>query len=337
MRSWASHRKPGDQAREAQLLEASLCLACWVGQLPLSVVLQLAHERELLGGGADPRATWLRMHDQVPAILSDHRPRWPPQTSQPDPENETASLGGALLRFASALEQKHDSGGTVHDAFGQNPGVANSQEEEYDAIFGDQSSRECSGLARLGGQALTERVVRTRKERPKVVVASRESRVRKDLTVLDGEAWSWRRHADVCLLPGCGNFRGLKRFVAMTAAALDEGKSGNLQRQNALLHHITLFWNRRPKIHPTKRSGDGPSWASRTQRAVSCPLGLPQSRVAYHKERVALDAARKSWEPLHRSASVAAHFEKEIQAEFDRRNAKGGKRTGGKKGAQGEG
>ena len=36
------------------------------------------------------------------------------------------------------------------------------------------------------------------------------------------------------------------------------------------------------------------------------------------------------------SASVAAHFEKEIQAEFDRRNAKGGKRTGGKKGAQGE-
>ena len=131
MRSWASHRKP----REALLLGASLCRACWVGQLPLSVVLQLAHER---------------MHDQVPAILSDHRPRRPPQTSQPDPENETASLGGALLCVASALEQKHDSSGTVHDAFGQNPGVANSQ-EECDAIFGDRSSRESSGPARLGG------------------------------------------------------------------------------------------------------------------------------------------------------------------------------------------
>ena len=69
-------------------------------------------------------------------------------------------------------------------------------------------------------------------------MASRESRVRRDLSVLDGEAWSWRRHADVCLLPRCGDFRSLKRFDAMTAAALDEGRSGNLQRQNALLHHI---------------------------------------------------------------------------------------------------
>ena len=192
---------------------------------------------------------------------------------QPDPENETASLGGAFLCVASALKQKHDSGGTVHDAFGQNPGVANSQ-EEYDAIFGDQSSRESSGPARLEGQALTARVVRPRQEKPEEVGASHESSVRRDLSVLDGKAWSWRRHTDVCLLPRCGDFRSLKRFVARTAAALDEGRSGNLQRQNALLHHIYAVLNRRPKIHPTKRSGDGPSWASRTQRAVSCPLGL---------------------------------------------------------------
>ena len=51
LRSWASHRKPG----EAQLLGASLCRACWVGQLPLSVVLQLAHERERCLG-ADARS-----------------------------------------------------------------------------------------------------------------------------------------------------------------------------------------------------------------------------------------------------------------------------------------
>ena len=42
----------------------------------------------------------------------------------------------------------------------------------------------------------------------------------------------------MCLLPLCGNFRSLRRIIAMTAAALDEGRSGNLQRQSALLHHI---------------------------------------------------------------------------------------------------
>ena len=70
---------------------------------------------------------------------------------------------------------------------------------------------------------MVARAVRTRKERPDVVVAAHESRVRRDLSVLDGEA-SWRRYADVSLLP---------RFIAMIAAALNEGKSGNLQRQNA--------------------------------------------------------------------------------------------------------
>ena len=90
-----------------------------------------ARARALLGSGCTIRS---------PPFLSDHRPRRPLRTSQPDPENEAASLGGALLRIASALEQKHDSGGTVHDAFEPNPGVANSQ-EEYDAIFGDQPSR----------------------------------------------------------------------------------------------------------------------------------------------------------------------------------------------------
>ena len=96
------------------------------------------------------------------------------------------------------------------------------------SFSGASPSREAFGTARLGGQALIARVVRTRKERPEVVIVAHEGRVRRDLSVLDGEAWSWRRHADVCLL----------LFIAMTAAALDEGRSGSLQRQSALLHHI---------------------------------------------------------------------------------------------------
>ena len=71
--SWASHRKP----REAQLLGASLCRACWDSQLPVFSLRTSAS------------AAWERMHDQVPAIPVK---LW---TSRPDPLNETASLGGA--------------------------------------------------------------------------------------------------------------------------------------------------------------------------------------------------------------------------------------------------
>ena len=286
-------------------------------------------------------AAWDRMHDQVPATLSDHRPRRPPQTSQPHPENETASLGGAFLCVASALDQKHDSGGTVHDAFGQNPGVANSQ--ECDAIFGDQSSRESSGPARLGGQALTASVVRTRKGRPEVVVASRESRVRRDLSVLDGEAWSWRRHADVCLLPRCGDFRSLKRFVVVTAAALEEGRSGNLQRQNALLHHMYAVLESASQDPSHETEWGWPILGIQDPEGRLLP-SEPQSRVPWwpatrsaspwmQRARALGDSASTASET---SPSVAAHFEKEIQAEFDRRNAKGDKGKGGTKGAQGE-
>ena len=48
-------------------------------------------------------------------------------------------LGGALLRIATALEQKHVSAGTVQDAFGLN-----------EAFFGDQSVREAPRAGRLG-------------------------------------------------------------------------------------------------------------------------------------------------------------------------------------------
>ena len=63
--------------------------------------------------------------------------------------------------------------------------------------------------------------------------------------------------------------------------------------------------------------------------------------VAYHKERVALDAARKSMGAsgetcAEASASVVAHIKEEVQSELDRRNAKGGKGKDAKKGAQGE-
>ena len=60
---------------------------------PLSGPAACARARVLLGGGADPRATKLRMHDQVSATHVGL------QTAQPDPPNEAATLGSVLLRI----------------------------------------------------------------------------------------------------------------------------------------------------------------------------------------------------------------------------------------------
>ena len=73
----------------------------------------------LLGGGAHPGGTRGQMHCQTSA------PPVKPLTSQHDRLNEATSLSGALLRIANALEQKHGSPVTVHDAFGLNPAIAN--------------------------------------------------------------------------------------------------------------------------------------------------------------------------------------------------------------------
>ena len=101
--------------------------------------------------------------------------------------DDGASLWGALLRIASALEQKQGSVRTVQDVFGSNLAIASSQEN--DAFFGDRSSREAFEAGRLGGQALVARVVRTGKERSQVVIAAHEDRARRVLSLLEG-SWS---------------------------------------------------------------------------------------------------------------------------------------------------
>ena len=175
-------------------------------------------------------------------------------------------------------------------------------------------------------------------------MASRESSVRRDLSVLDGEAWSWRRHADVCLLPRCGNFRSLKRFVAMTAAALDEGRSGNLQRQNATLHHIYAVLEPASQDPSHETEWGWPLLGIQDPEGRLLPLGLrAECRGGPPQGARRLGcSAQEHWETLHRQLPRQARRlpptsreRREIQAEFGRRNAKGGKGTGGKKGAQG--
>ena len=98
----AFHRNLG-----ALLLGVSLCRACWVSRLPLSAVLQPAHGLERrLGAVRTPR---------FPPLLSSHA-----LLSAISPK-EAASLGGALLRVANALEQKHGSLGDSPRRFRAKP------------------------------------------------------------------------------------------------------------------------------------------------------------------------------------------------------------------------
>ena len=75
----------------------------------------------------------------------------------------------------------------------------------------------------MGGRAMLERVMKSRGEYHGVILASDESTIKRDLEVLRGEAWSWRRHA----YDDCGHFQWLKRVICMIVPAdLDEGRDG---------------------------------------------------------------------------------------------------------------
>ena len=222
-----------------------------------------------------------------------------------------------------------------------NPAIASSQ-EEYEAFFGDQSSREAFGAGRLGAQALVARLVRTRKERSEVFIAVHEGRVRRDLSVQEGESWSCRFHADVRLLLMCGNFRSLRSFIVMTAAAPDESRSGNLPRKSALLHHIYAVPESAAQDPAREMQWSWPILGIQDPDGLALAPWAPAEQsaaVAYHNERTALEAARKSMEATsataaETNAAVAANIKKEVQAELDRRKPKGGKGNFAQKGGE---
>ena len=145
----------------------------------------------------------------------------------------------------------------------------------------------------MSGRALLERVRKTREEHLEIILAAHEDAVKRDPGVLPGEAWSWTRHACDEVLPRCGHFRSLKQFTAMVAAALDEGRSGCLQRQQALLCQMYTVCESAAKDlrhddlavlgirDPDLRAQ--PGWAPAESAAV----------IAFHRENAALESAKK--------------------------------------------
>ena len=244
--------------------------------------------RELIGG---PKLPLIAAPPPVKAKTA-----MVPQASEPlssGPPNLTATLD----RFASALE-KGCGKASFEAGYGTDVCAAQS-EEEYAGMISDS----CGSGIKLGGRALLEKVRKTREEYPAIILASHEAVVKKDLGVLPGESWSWTRHAYEEVLGHCGNFKSLKRCICMIAAALDEGRAGSLERQQAMLcqiytvcesaakdpsHDLTWGWPVLGIRDPEGRAQ--PGWAPAESAAV----------IAFHRENAALESAKKLLGPTKR-------------------------------------
>ena len=223
-------------------------------------------------------------------------------------------------------------------------------EEDYQALWGDPGSSTSPGLGRVGGAHALERIRRTRRQRPDVVVVAHEKSARADLGTLAGESWSWAQHCERKVLPHVKTFRTLQRVLAAVAGALDEGRTHGLECQNAYLHHLY-----RCLEHAAKDPGHELGYAFPIL-GIDDP-GAPRPRTgwaslehgalaAYHKEEHLLDQARRSFASGGKGGDQAAGapgtgmeqaIKEAVAAEF-RRRGKGKEGENGKgKDPKGEG
>jgi len=169
-----------------------------------------------------------------------------------------------------------------------------------DSVFASPealSDPHMSGSAvRMSGQAQLAKLLRTRRTYPDAYVAAYEQVVTEKMKVLPGHAWSWHQFYQREIEPSCGHFLTLKRLGALVAGALGEGRSGSLNRQHAYLasalaiiegaakspdHDLAWGW---PLLGvPDPGGAAEPTWPVASTAAVS----------AFHRERVALEEARK--------------------------------------------
>ena len=219
-----------------------------------------------------------------------------PQPSEPlssGPPNLTATLD----RIASALEKGR---GKVSFEAGYGTDVCTAQsEEEYAGMVSDS----CGSGIKLGGRALLEKVRKTREEYPAIILASHEAVVKKDLGVLPGESWSWTRHAYEEVLGHCGHFKSLKRFICMVAAALDEGRAGSLERQQAMLCQIYTVCESAAKDPSHDLAWGWPVLGIRDPEGRAQPGWAPVESaavIAFHRENAALESAKKLLGPTKR-------------------------------------
>ena len=200
-----------------------------------------------------------------------------------------------LSRIATALEGSRSGAGTSSDTAA---GAAGSLGEYMNLLSGASGDHAGSGVvsSRAGGLWALERIKRTRRERPDLVVEAAEAIAKEQLGVLAGESWNWRRHAESELLPACGNFSTLKRMLVLVAACLDEGRVYGLEQQQALLQHAykVLEATARDPSHEMQWSWPllGIADPAGRQRSNWAP-GEAAALVAYHRDEAALEESKR--------------------------------------------
>ena len=167
---------------------------------------------------------------------------------------------------------------------------------DMDAGHSAESMAQPGGSLRCG-QAQLQKVLRTRRFQPEVIVAAHEEMVKQELGVAEGGAWTWRRYGEEQILPHCGNFTTLKRLAVILTRALDEGRQGSLMQQHAFLAQAISVVEGAAK-DPAHDLGWG--WpllgvADPGERPIPhLPIAESAAIASFHKEQKALNEARKS-------------------------------------------
>ena len=198
------------------------------------------------------------------------------------------ALAEAIARRAQVLRGQ----GSPNAGFGADESLFASPEAMLDPAMTGMTG----GGIRMSGQAQLAKLLRTRRSHPEAYVAAYEQVVTEKMHILPGHAWSYHQFYMTEVEPFCGHFVTLKRLGALVAGAMDEGRSGSLARQHAYLasalaliegaakaadHDLSWGW---PLLGVRDPGGAAePTWPVASTAAVS----------AYHRERVALEEARK--------------------------------------------
>ena len=235
---------------------------------PGSAVLQPAYGLELcLGAERALEAPAARCTGQISA------PPVKPRTSQRDSLNEAASLGGALLRVANALEQKHGCAGDSPRRFRAKP-----SNREFSGGLRCHFWRSVLSRGVWSFQAWRPGADSEGGENPQGETRGHSSSRKQDAQRFECPRWrgmvltQTRRRVRVAAMRQLPQPQEVRRHDRCGSR---RGKVGQLALSNcsssSLLRCAGIGGRR---IRPTKWRGDGPYWAFRTQRGHALLLGF---------------------------------------------------------------
>ena len=239
----------------------------------------------------------------------------PPPTSGLSPSQQPAPLGSVpshhlefLDRIAAVMEGRSLHATTL-EAFGLG---GQGQEAGLEATASGASNSTGSwGVPRNAGVFGIERLKKTRREQPDVIVLASETAARDDARLAPSEGFSFSSHTEKDVLPDCGQFLTLKRFLVIMAGVIDEGRNYGLEAQNAMLHQAYKVLKDTAR-HPSHDMAWG--WPllglqdPSGRRTAGSTFAPAESAVIaqYHKDMQAAEAARVALTAVPKGAGYQA-------------------------------